>query len=130
MALPTYEQALATASTEPAFSNGTEFEAWQGTHCERCLNDLPYRQGNPGDGCVLLLVALDGRTPAEWAEDKPGYLGQQYRCTYFRSEDNGPDPEPQPFPDPPGQLTLAPRAPFERPARMLAPTRTDAEVAR
>ncbi|MBX6385234.1 MAG: hypothetical protein IRZ07_20065, partial [Microbispora sp.] len=93
MSLPTYDQAWATAKDEPAFSNGTEGYAWMETHCEPCINDTP-EMVDRGEGCPLIMVALMGRTPAEWVEDKPGYLGEQYRCMYFRGPDDGPDPEP------------------------------------
>lgn len=127
MSLPTYEQALATSRDMPAFSNSTEGECWFENHCYRCINDKPARQGDYGNGCPLILVSLQGRTPAEWIEDKPGYLGEQWRCMYFRSEDDGPDPEPQPITDPPGQLTIAPREPFEA-SRMLTTYPQHAEV--
>lgn len=120
MTLPTYEQAMATSSDESPFSNGTEGQAWMSRHCARCVNDKPAREGRYEDACVLILVALNGRTPAEWTEDDRMSLGDQYRCMYFRDEDDGPDPEPTPVPDPPGQLTLCPREPHEQ-ARMLIP---------
>lgn len=119
MSLPDYDQAMAASRDEIPFSNSTEGEAWLSNNCERCLNDKPAREGRYEDGCVLILVALEGRTPVEWTPDKPMSLGEQYRCMYFRGEDDGPDPEPAPIPDPPGQLTLVPREPYEQPARML-----------
>ena len=127
MTLPTYDQAWKTAHDEPAFSNGTEGHTWLETHCERCINDSPELVDRD-EGCPLILVSLMGRTPAEWTPDQPGTLGMRYRCMYFRSEEDGGDPEPKPIPDPPGQLTLAPREPFERPARMLAPLGTPQPV--
>jgi hypothetical protein len=116
--LPTYEQAVAASSDQSPFSNGTEVMCWMTNNCDLCINDLPARQDDPGNGCPLILVAVEGRLPAEWTPDKPGYLGEQWRCMYFRDEDDGGDPEPKPVPDPPGQLTLAPREPYEA-ARML-----------
>lgn len=128
MSLPTYEQAWATARDKTAFSNGFEGECWMGAHCERCINDSDELV-NRGEGCPLILIALEGRTPAEWADDKPGSLTERYRCAYFRSEDDGPDAEPKPIPDPPGQLVMAPREPFEQ-ARMLTEFPQPAEVSR
>ncbi|MGI5414275.1 hypothetical protein [Actinomadura luteofluorescens] len=130
MTLPTFDEAMATSREGVAFSNGTEAECWMENYCGRCVNDAELRRGD-GPGCALVLVAYEDRFPAEWTPDKPGHLGQQWRCMYFRSEEDGGDPEPKPIPDPPGQLTLAPREPFERPARMLAPLGTPqpAEVA-
>lgn len=116
--LPTYDQAWATAREGSPFANGTEGECWMDRNCYRCVNDKPSRQGDYANGCPLILVAYEGRLPAEWVPDKPGYLGEQWRCMYFRDEDDGGDPEPKPIPDPPGQLTLAPREPFEA-TRML-----------
>lgn len=127
MSLPTYEQALATSREGAPFSNGTEGECWLEANCYRCLNDAEFRRSE-GPGCVLVMLSYEDRTPAEWVLDKPGHLGQKYRCMYFRSEDDGPDPEPTPIPDPPGQLTLVPREPFEQ-ARMLAEYPQPAEVA-
>ncbi|MGI5162761.1 hypothetical protein ACQEU3_47145 [Spirillospora sp. CA-253888] len=117
MSLPTYEQALATSREGGPFSNGTERECWMDRNCRRCIHDKDLRDGT-GPGCVLISVLYEGRTPAEWTEDVPMSLDRQVRCIYFRPEDDGGDPEPAPVPDPPGQLTLAPRAPFEQ-ARML-----------
>jgi hypothetical protein len=116
--LPTYEQASGTAREGSPFSNSTEGECWMEANCYRCVHDKPAREDDPGNGCPLILVALLGRTPAEWIEDKPFSLAERYRCMYFRDEDDGGDPEPKPVPDPPGQLTLAPREPYEA-ARML-----------
>lgn len=113
MTLPTYDQAWGTAREGSPFSNGTEGECWMANNCGRCINDA-------NEDCDLVLIALMGRTPAEWTPDKPGSLGEQYRCMYFRDKEDGDggDPEPKPVPDPPGQLTLAPREPFEA-SRML-----------
>lgn len=129
MSLPTYEEALSRAREGAPFSNGFEGECWEENWCERCVHDQPIRTGG-GPGCPLPLVSYKDKTPAEWLEQDRSRLGDQYHCVYFRPEDDpGPD-EPTPTPDPPGQLTLCPREPFERPARMFADTRpVDAEVA-
>lgn len=123
MALPTYKAAWETARDNPAFSNGTEGECWMEANCHQCINDSPELVDR-GEGCPLIEVAILGRTPMEWTPDKPGSLGEQYRCMYFRSKDDGPDPEPTPIPDPPGQLTLTPREAIEQ-ARMLTPLADD-----
>lgn len=129
--LPTYEQAKATSRDGSPFSNGTEGYAWMANNCDVCINDKPARENDPGNGCVLILIALEGRTPAEWVDQWDGKgpypLGDQYRCAYYRHEDDGGDPEPTPIPNPPGQLALCPREPYEQ-ARMLAPVQTPAEV--
>lgn len=127
MTIPTYEQALATSRPGCAFSNGTEVDCWMERNCYRCVHDAELRRGE-GPGCPVALVIYEDRIPAEWTPDKPGHLGEQWRCIYFRTEDDGDDPEPTPIPDPPGQLTLCPREPLERPARMLVPLREPVAV--
>ena len=73
--MPDYETASAGARDKPAFSNGSEWDAWAARWCDRCKH---Y------DDCPLLLVAMaDEQTPAQWVEDAPGSLGSQYRCTEF-----------------------------------------------
>lgn len=116
--LPTYEQASGTAREGSPFSNSDEGCAWIANNCDRCIHDKAAREGRYEDACLLLTIAVFGRTPAEWTEDKPGSLGERWRCLYFRSEEDGGDPEPQPIPDPPGQITLVPREPLEA-SRML-----------
>jgi hypothetical protein len=78
MSMPSYDDAYEKAADKPAFSNGSEFEEWAARWCWRCANDAD-------DSCPLVLVAMMERTPAEWAEDKPGSLGCQYTCTLFSS---------------------------------------------
>lgn len=128
MSLPTYDEAFQRAKEGSPFSNGDEGYGWMANWCDRCVHDREARAFE-GSGCPLVCVALNRRTPVEWLDQKttgpdglliPYSIGDQYRCMYFRSEDDGPDPEPTPIPDPPGQLTLTPREPFEQ-ARMLTP---------
>ncbi|MFI7532615.1 hypothetical protein [Streptosporangium sp. NPDC049376] len=79
--------------------------------------------GLPVELIPLAAVAVPGRFPVEWREDNPLGLYDRYTCVYFRPEDNpGPD-EPTPIPDPPNQLTLCPREPYERPGRMFVDTK-------
>jgi hypothetical protein len=122
MTLPSYDEAFARSLDKPPFSNGDEGYGWMWNNCDRCVHDKPAREDHPEDGCPLILLAMIGRTPAEWLDQKrigpkgplePYGIADQYRCMYFRSEDDGPDPEPCPVPDPPGQLCLMPREPFE-----------------
>lgn len=133
MSVPSYDEAMKTSREGSPFSNGTEGYAWLENWCGRCINDKPAREGDEANGCPLVLVALLGRTPVEWVDQwdgkSPFPLGDNYHCILFRDEDDGPDPEPKPIPDPPGQLTLAPREPYEA-ARMLTtyPTRTEVLV--
>lgn len=114
------------------FSNGSEGADWQSRWCERpCAHDAAFQRDERGaDGCPILMIAMLGKTPAEWLEqpwvpngtwrdgsprsDPPA---DRYHCIEFRDEDTGPA-GPQPVPDPPDQGTLWPREPFEA-ARML-----------
>lgn len=118
-----YDTCFGRAKDEPAFSNGTEGYGWMDAWCNRCWHDKPARQGDDGNGCPLILVAMMRRTPAEWIPGDPmkpsGFsIPDQFTCVMFRHEDDGGDPEPKPIPDPPGQLTLFPRDGFEG-VRML-----------
>ncbi len=113
------------------FSNSTEGEAWQANWCDRCLRDAPFRNGLTNSGCPLLLVAMMGRTPAEWldqtAADELPRLGDQYHCIEFRPPGGG-SGEPKPKPEPPSMDGLFPRP--ERRVRMFVqPQEQLAEVA-
>lgn len=124
-------QLWAEARDQPPFSNGTEGDGWMDANCSTCIHDKPAREDDYANACPLLLIALTGRTPAQWLDgprDERGLysIAGQYRCIYYRHEDDGPGPEPTPIPDPPGQLTLMPRGRFEG-HRMLTPT-TDAST--
>lgn len=132
MTLPTYEDAMARAREGSPFSNSDEGYGWMANWCDRCTHDKPARNDDPGNGCSLVMVALLGRTPAEWLDNtetgpdgllKPYSRADQYTCVMFRPEDDpGPD-EPTPIPDPPDQEVLFPRDEFARPARTYADTK-------
>jgi hypothetical protein len=101
-----YDEAYAAARDEPAFSNGTEGEAWTENWCERCVHDSPELVDR-GEGCPLIMVALMGRTPGEWLRQEGFRLGDQYRCVEFRDQDDpGPGYEAPPDPPLPGQEVL------------------------
>ncbi|MFI5473133.1 hypothetical protein ACIA6D_23200 [Streptomyces cacaoi] len=122
-----YDEAL----DEPAFSNSDEGYGWMGANCLTCIHDKPARQGDDGNGCPLILITLMGRRPAQFLDgprDEHGRysIARQYTCIEYRHEDNGPA-DPQPIPDPPGQLTLCPRGEFEG-HRMLTPLPDQQEV--
>lgn len=93
-----YAQVSASATDGAPFSNSTEGDAWTAAWCDRCAHD----RGGPDDGCVILLVGLMGKTPAEWLPQDRMRLGEQYRCTEFRK---GKRPDPPPV-QVPGQLAL------------------------
>nr|PZN36780.1 MAG: hypothetical protein DIU59_17890 [Pseudomonadota bacterium] len=97
MTLPDYQQAWDAARPGEPFSTGSEAIEWMSAHCDRCIHDAPTRRGRPEDGCPLTLVALLGRTPAEWV-DRPGRMpADQYRCKAFRTErSRRPAPDPNP----------------------------------
>ncbi len=113
----------AQSRDESPFSNGTEGYGWMAANCGTCIHDKPARHGDEGNGCPLILLALVGRTPAQWLEgprDENGWyaIATQYTCIEYRNENDGPGPEPRPIPTPPGQGELIPREPFEG-TRML-----------
>ncbi len=75
------DKVRANASDRPAFSTGTEFDAWSERFCDRCAHEDHGRSVF----CPILSVAmLDERTPAEWVPDQPSSLGRQYRCVEFQ----------------------------------------------
>lgn len=133
MSLPDFKDAFERALDKRPFSNGDEGYGWMWANCDQCVHDKPAREDHPENGCPLIMVALLEKTPAEWLDQKrftqdgsmyePFSIEDQYRCMYWRSEDDGPgDGEPKPVPDPPGQLHLMPREPYEG-VRMYADTR-------
>jgi hypothetical protein len=107
------------------FSNGEEGYGWMNANCSTCIHDKPARQGDEGNGCPLILLALVGRHPAQWLDgprDENGLysIATQYTCVEHRREDDGPA-DPQPIPTPPGQGELIPRETYEG-HRMLTPS--------
>lgn len=124
------------ARDEAPFANGDEGDGWMANWCNRCWHDRDQRgEEITGPGCPLVAVALMGRTPIQWLDQKKdGELyarAGQYQCINFRDEEDGPGGEPQPIPDPPGQLTLLPREDVQG-VRMLTPLEpvSDRSVAR
>lgn len=93
-----YDEISADAKDEPAFSNGTEWDAWSDRWCGRCLHDV-------NEDCPLVMVALLAATPVEWREDNPGSLGDRYTCTQF--VDRGTPVEELPVPVSDGQAELS-----------------------
>jgi hypothetical protein len=138
--LPTYDECVKTSIDRAPFSNGDEGYGWMYNWCDRCVNDAEQHGKITGPGCPIIAVAFfESRTPAEWLDQKrltpdgrmyERYgIADQYHCMYFRNEDQGGgDGEPKPIPDPPGQLTLVPREPYEQ-TRMLTTYPTPVEVA-
>lgn len=117
-----YERAI----DEPPFANSDEGYGWMANWCDRCIHD-GCGLGEDQPQCPLILVALMGRTPAEWLDQKhlgpdgllvPYSRADQFHCIMFRDRDDPGGREPEPIPDPPGQMTLLPREPYEG-ARML-----------
>lgn len=126
-----YDRLYEEARDERPFSNGTEGYGWLAANCGTCIHDKEQREELTG-GCPLILVSLMGKTPIQWMEgprSPEGYISipDQYRCIEYRHEDDGPA-EPRPIPDPPGQLTIAPRSEYEA-VRMLVPLDHVAAVA-
>lgn len=122
-----FEEAAKTARDEPAFSNDMEFARWAFRWCDTCRYDTAHQAefdpdivvhpDAPREGCPLLALAVTEQTPAEWVE-QPKDSRDRYHCVEWRPNDDTPGSgDPQPVPDPPGQLGL-----FQRPAsrvRML-----------
>lgn len=99
------------------FANSTEGYGWFAANCETCIHDKPARRGDEGNGCPLILLALVGRTPAQWLDgprDENGLysIAGQYTCIEYRHENDGPA-DPRPVPTPPGQGELFGRDGFE-----------------
>ncbi|MFD8384290.1 hypothetical protein ACFV2X_38210 [Streptomyces sp. NPDC059679] len=120
-----YDKLFEEARDGAPFSNSSQGYSWMANWCDRCIHDKPARQGNDGQGCPLILVALMDKTPIQWlCETKEQAIHADYHCIEFRDEDDGPGGEPRPIPDPPGQLTLLPRGEYEG-VRMLTPFEPD-----
>jgi hypothetical protein len=107
-----YERAI----DSPPFSNSDEGMAWMENWCARCVHD-GYGLGKDDPQCPLVTVAYCGRTPTEWMDQwnpasGPPPLGDRFHCLMFRDRDDPGGREPEPIPDPPGQLSLLPREPW------------------
>lgn len=68
--MKSFEDYEAAAREGPPFSNGTEWELWSFNACmgagndsRRCVHD---DDADDGRGCPLILLAMIGKTPAEW----------------------------------------------------------------
>jgi hypothetical protein len=127
-----FDEVMARSRDGSPFSNGTEGDSWTANWCDRCLVDAPFRNGLKGaTGCPILVVALCGRTPAEWLDgprDEQGRysMTDQYHCVEFRAPGGGGEPKPKPTPRDQGEL-------FSREGhegrRVLAPLHEDMPAA-
>lgn len=97
---------------EAPFSNSDEGYAWQANWCERCIHDLPAREGRDEDACGIWTLALAGMTPGEWLRQPGDRWADRYHCIEFRDEGDGPPPPTSPQPTPPGQGELIPMEPY------------------
>jgi len=99
----TYDEILSSASDSPPFSNGTEGHGWMENWCYAPCHqpdELAWQRYEDGkrktppklSGCPLLLVALLGKTPVEWIDQreqgKP-YPIDRYHCIEVRGPDEG-----------------------------------------
>jgi hypothetical protein len=66
-----------------AFSNGTEWDIWEGHWCSRCKVDEAWRKHETGSGCVLIMNAMTGDTPVEWTAPDPE-RPHNYECQNFK----------------------------------------------
>ncbi|MET7477958.1 hypothetical protein ABZT17_26825 [Streptomyces sp. NPDC005648] len=109
----TYDEAIKDARSEGTFSNSSQWDVWSAKNCDRCVHDKPARQNDEANGCPLILIALEGKRPAEWlTQTEEQEIHADYTCTEFRDE-NDPDTQPRPLPVPDGQGELLPRGPYE-----------------
>jgi hypothetical protein len=120
-----YNRLYEEARDKPAFSNSDEGMNWMDANCATCIHDKPARQGDDPNGCPLVLITLMGKRPLQFLDgprDEHGRYSRagQYHCTEYRHEDDGPT-DPQPIPDPPGQLTLVPRDDYQGHRMLLRP---------
>ncbi|MEU0937662.1 hypothetical protein [Embleya sp. NPDC005971] len=108
----------AEATDEPAFSNSDEGYGWMDANCASCVHERPTREGRDGDGCPLILLALVGRRPRQWADgprtpDGLYTMATQYVCAERREEAAPGETEPgtarRPIPEMAGQVALLPR---------------------
>jgi len=65
-----------------AFSNGTEWDIWEASHCDVCQVDAPWRRNESEQGCPLILDAMTGGTPVEWVAPDPAWP-HHYECSKF-----------------------------------------------
>lgn len=113
MTVGTGDTAYDRAREGSPFSNHTMWEIWSENWCCRCRND-GMGLGKDKPQCELIAVALCGRTPLEWltftTEDE---VYGNYHCINFRDRNDRRPRDPKPRPDPPGQMSMLPREPFE-----------------
>lgn len=73
---------MARARDGSAFANGFEGESWMNLWCsDGCTNDTEQ-------DCPLVLVAMLGRTPAQWEDKEPGALNR-YVCHEYTDKEPG-----------------------------------------
>lgn len=68
-----------------AFSNGSEFDAWEPNWCGKCVKDY-IGLGNPEIQCPIITdVLLNNTVPEQWT---PGTddLRDRYHCTEFEGK--------------------------------------------
>lgn len=85
--MPSYDDARARATDNPAFSNGTEGEAWMAAWCYRPGAECVRDDELSGNCCPLLGIALAGWTPAEWGERTSALGHGMYECTMYETEE-------------------------------------------
>ncbi|MFE3202174.1 hypothetical protein [Embleya sp. NPDC059237] len=112
-----YDTLEVEAVDVPTFSNADEGYAWIDANCATCVHEQPTREGRDGDGCPLILIALIGKRPRQWADGPRTPEGlyaraTQYVCSEQRSERAD---ELRPVPVMAGQEELLPREPAAPP---------------
>lgn len=85
-----YDALLAEARDEPPFASGSDQADWIAANCGTCVHDREQRPGGPvGPGCPLVMVALMGRTPAQWVGGEDG----GHQCVEYRRDNDVPTGE-------------------------------------
>lgn len=103
---PGLNEVTAAAVAGAPFSSSDDGYAWMSVFCDRCLRDAPFRNGINDTGCPILLVAMTGRTPAQWRGERNGYQCAEFRPVGSRA------PKPRARREPRSMSGL-----FDRPAR-------------
>lgn len=70
-----YEQ---TASGNPPFSNGTEWELWESNVCRGGGDPKLVCANDRNQDCVLITIGFCGMTPAEWTGPRGRYDCSEY----------------------------------------------------
>ncbi|MFE3060570.1 hypothetical protein [Nocardia sp. NPDC059239] len=71
--MKSFEEYEAAAREGSPFSNSTEWEIWQFNACMGAGNDSRRCVNDDNDDCPLVMLAVQGCTPAEWTGPRGRY---------------------------------------------------------